>query len=625
MDGVTEKGRIRGRIIMSHDETTTGDLAHLRAWCAAPQRGALRDGALVFERSQGAWLDVQRSFPQLARRIEHAAYQASEFGLSYNFQEYVWEGECPLLMDASLSRRDDGGFVLDATLDAKRKGNALDRTLFDLALDHIDDVLLVTEAEPIDSPGPRIVYVNHAFTQMTGYFPEEVIGKSPRILQGPDTDPEQLARIRSALENWEPCRMELVNYRKDGSVFDAELSIQPIMDDTGWYTHWVAIQRDVTARKLAEQQKLHADRLRSLGVLAGGIAHDFNNVLTGIWGLLELMHIEDDPKERHVLHGEVTHALEQARSLTSRLLTFSRGGTAAHQTLDITPLLDEALAFNLRGTSINPALEVSGVLPNIHADDTQVRQVLSNLILNARHAMGGAGHITLSACVETSAARDLPDGLGPGEYVRIDVRDDGPGISLEDLARVFDPYFTTSSSGTGLGLSIVHGIMQRHGGAVRIRSEVGAGTTISSYWPADEGDLDEDSAVSEILPFVEGTTVVVVEDEPAIRRVVHRILERSGYTVLVASHDEEGYALMREHHVDMVLLDLNLHQGVGWLEIAKTVRRHYPEVEIVLMSGYADELSKLDEHAEHFEVFLPKPFTASQLKHAMHEASHKRI
>ena len=188
-----------------------------------------------------------------------------------------------------------------------------------------EDVIIITDAEPIDEPGPRIVYVNPAFTRMTGYSPEEVIGLTPRVLQGPKTCQVTRTRIRDALQEWQPIRCELLNYRKDGSEFWSELGITPVADGRGWFRYWVAVQRDVTGTKQRERELVNAQRLKAVGEMTGGIAHDFNNLLTGISGAAELLaqRVTQDAESAKLVEA-IRGAARSGSGQVRRLLSFSR-------------------------------------------------------------------------------------------------------------------------------------------------------------------------------------------------------------------------------------------------------------------------------------------------------------
>ncbi|MGQ9895944.1 MAG: PAS domain S-box protein [Acidobacteriota bacterium] len=372
--------------------------------------------------------------------------------------------------------------------------------LLEAVLNNINDVVIITEAEPIDPPGPRIVYVNPAFERMTGYTALEVIGQTPRILQGPETSAEARAQIRQALKNWQPIQVEVLNYRKDGSQFWADLAIVPIADATGWYTHWVAVQRDVTMRRRAEAEQRRRSSLEAVGKLSAGIAHNFNNLLAIIQGYGEMVRrdVADRPEVSRRIES-ILRAVKRGSQLVQELMLFTRQKEAQPQVLDVCQAVQETLdlARRLLPTEIEVE-ELSRVSPSeqslrAYLDPSRLSQAVLNLLLNARDAMPSGGRLTVAIgqqfitnpLVQFSAQIVFSHQVEPGDYVFVQVSDTGVGMTAETQRHIFEPFFTTKGvgEGTGLGLATVYGFVAESGGFIVVDSAPKAGTTMWLFFP----------------------------------------------------------------------------------------------------------------------------------------------
>jgi PAS domain S-box-containing protein len=458
------------------------------------------------------------------------------------------------------------------------------------AVEQAKEAILITDAE-LDLPGPRIIFVNPAFTQMTGYAAAEVIGKTPRLLQGPSSDRSVLDRLRQNLQRGEVFAGETVNYRKDGTEFELEWQIAPLRNADGATTHFVAIQRDITLRKQMEARLLQSQKLETVGKLAGGVAHEFNSILTAIIGQGELLRA--DLPAGSPLAGNVTSILQaanRASTLTRQLLAFGRKQFLQPETLDLNECLAgmQDMFHHLMGPDITTQIIPAPGLHAVRADAGQIEQVIVNMAINARDAMPNGGKLLLETAnilIDGESVRVYPE-LKPGHYVMLAITDSGYGMSDEVRARAFEPFFSTKGvgQGTGLGLSTCDGIIKQSGGHITIYSEPGWGTTFKIYLPRVEQEpatVPPPSRDSVELPS--GTeTVLLVEDDPALRDMAATLLRRLGYTVWEAGNGVEALDQINNRsteHIDLLFTDVVMpHMSGG--ELADLVRAISPGTKV---------------------------------------------
>ena len=358
----------------------------------------------------------------------------------------------------------------------------------------IDSVLITTA----DVEVPVIVYVNPAFTKMTGYTAAEVIGRTPRFLQGPRTDRKVLDRLKACLKSGEVFNGRSYNYRKDGSEFFNEWHIEPIYSPTGMITHFLAIQRDITERMLMEKTMMQTQKMESMWLMAGGIAHDFNNILSVVqgYGVMAMGKLNPDQPGYRELKSIIA-ASDKGADLTRRLLRFSRQEENVFRKLNLNILVADTVMLlgRLFPKNIGIKSNLDPAQPEIEADAGQIEQILINSAINARDAMPEGGALTISTLRLTLDKARLLNGqeIKPGDYVRMDVSDTGQGMSEETKTRLFQPFFTTKEigKGTGLGLSIMRSVLTQHRGAVEVKSEFGAGTTFSFFLPVRHDPLPD--------------------------------------------------------------------------------------------------------------------------------------
>jgi len=488
--------------------------------------------------------------------------------------------------------------------------------------------IVITDAE-LDLPGPRIVFVNPSFTKMTGYTEEEAIGKTPRILQGPLTDKAVLSRLRKNLELGEAFEGEAINYRKDGKEFYLEWQIAPIRNAGGKITHFVAVQHDITERKRLETHLFQSQKMETVGKLAGGVAHEFNSIMTAIIGQSELLLTDlppGDPLCRNAT--EIRTAAERAAILTRQLLAYGRKQILQPKIIDLNAVLTgmESTLRHLVGRGTDVRITPAAGLKAVKADAGQIEQVIMNMVMNASDAMPNGGKLTLETANVTLAEEytsGFPD-LKAGEYVMLAITDTGTGISEEVKGRIFEPFFSTKAigHGTGLGLSTCYGIIKQSGGHIGVYSEPGRGTTFKVYLPQVEHEAKVSIQRQQSLDLPPGTeTILLVDDDPALRMMAATLLRRLGYTVLAAADGIEALRLQQQSntgHVDLLFTDVVMPNMSG-KELADRVVALSPRTRTLFTSAYTENAIVHQGVLDKDVALLQKPFTPSALAHKLRE------
>jgi PAS domain S-box-containing protein len=482
----------------------------------------------------------------------------------------------------------------------------------------------------------RIEYVNPKFTQLSGYRRAEVQGRNPRILKSGTTPAEEYGRLWETILAGDEWRGEFQNQKKTGELYWERAAISPIRDPAGQITHFLAIKEDITERKLAEaehrrtqEQLVQAQKLESVGRLAGGVAHDFNNLLNVIQGYAELMlrAQSEDPRAQERIE-QILKASRRAADLTRQLLAFSRRQILEPRVVDLTVLVAdlEKMLRRLIGENILLKVIHQGQLGRIKADPGQIEQVLMNLAVNAQDAMPDGGSLTIElADADLARGHDAAhEDVAPGRYVVISMTDTGCGISPEVRSHMFEPFFTTKGlgKGTGLGLATVYGIVKQSGGHIWVDSREGAGTTFKVCFPSvDEPVSAPASAKKEGVPLGKGETVLLVEDDDTLRKLVCELLTGRGYSVHVAPTGIGALEAAAAYgtKVDLVVSDV-IMPGMSGPEFVRILRRHYPRVKVLFISGYTDEALVAQGVLEPGVRLLLKPFTEVALLQAVRSA-----
>ena len=554
---------------------------------------------------------------ELARAASEGRVEISGWRVRRDGSRFWANGTLAALHDAA------GGVVGFACVTrdetAKRRNDELLRSVLDNTLDGIIS---------IDQRG--IVHLfNRAAETIFGRSAAEVVGRSVNVLMPEPHSRDHDRYVGDYLRTGERkiigIGREVEGLRGDGSTVPIELSVTEFELDR--QTQFVGIVRDLSKTKLLEGQLRQAQKLETLGQLAGGIAHDFNNFLTVISGYSELLRAE--LPAAHPTQGmidAVRDAGDRAAGLTRQLLVFGRGRVLEPSVVDLNETVSEieTMLRRLIGEDILLTTVLAANLSPVRVDASQIGQVIVNLAVNARDAMPDGGELRIETReVELDNSHGAEHrGAGPGRYVALVVRDTGSGMTPEVQARVFEPFFTTKGpgTGTGLGLAVVHGIVRQSGGSIEVKSTAGAGTAFEIYLPAARGPVRRTSQTAASVAVGGNETILLVEDEDAVRKVIALALKNLGYLVLQASSGDAALEAVARHGsaIDLVVSDV-IMPGMSGPRLAEILQARQPGLRFLLLSGYADD-AIVGRGSLPAEVgFLQKPFTPTALTRKIRE------
>ncbi len=482
-----------------------------------------------------------------------------------------------------------------------------------LVVDHANDVIWSIDAEGC------IRFINAAAKTMFGFEPAELIGNPiTKIIHSRDlkTLKNEILSTLPEEKDSSGITIELVHQRSDQSECIGETKATPLYDSKGRLLEIIGITRDITEKKKLHEQLLHAQKMEAIGQLAGGVAHDFNNiivVINGYSGIILRKIPSDDPIRSNL--EEIIHAGNRAAALTRQLLAFSRRQVIQPQTVKVQDILQEMekMLRRLIGEDIQFITEIRADSSWIFIDPGQFEQIIMNLVINARDAMPNGGQLSIT--IQNLEGDEIPAEHQPlletGSHVMLAITDTGVGIDAMNLNHIFEPFFTTKEcgKGTGLGLSTVYGIVKQNHGHIFVQSKLEAGTTFYVYFPRIT-EFSETLASNRPAQKTKGTeTILVVEDNDPVRKLIVESLTDYGYTILSAKNGIEAIQIYREYSetIDLLLTDMVL-PGKSGLLVVQEIRQINPKIKIIYMSGYTDnEIVWNGIHGENIS-FISKPF-----------------
>jgi PAS domain S-box-containing protein len=579
-------------------------------------------------------LDVNRRYEEIVgvRREDVTNRLATDvYGLSAPpyLKEYASavQTQCPLVFETHFKPMDkhfvisvapmgDGLFAtifFDVT-EQKKTDEAMRN--FVTAIEQTTETILITDLDG------TIQYCNPAFEKVTGYSKEEAIGQNPRFLKSGKHNAEFYGQLWTTITQGKVWTGHLINKKKDGSFYEEEATISPIRYGSGKIAGFVAVKRDVTERRQLEDQLRQAQKLESVGRLASGVAHDFNNLLTVIVGYSDfLLDALKGPDPLRSYAEEIKNAGERAASLTKQLLAFSRKQVIEPKVLDLNVTIRQSIPMlqRLIGEDMVLKTHLDASLGQIMADPDQIHQVIMNLVVNARDAMPHGGRLDIETTNVDLLAEDCaaihPDAV-PGPCVLMAVTDTGHGMDETTRQQIFEPFFTTKEvgRGTGLGLSTVYGIIRQSGGWIGVRSEVGVGTSFRVYLPQVDGlPLEEANRLP--IPAERGVeTILLVEDQKAVRGFTKAALEKSGYHVIEASSGDDALAIAQQHPgpIHLLLTDVVM-PGMNGRELSEHLKELRPNLKVLFVSGYSADVIAHRGVVERGVALLSKPFSSAEL------------
>jgi two-component system cell cycle sensor histidine kinase/response regulator CckA len=497
-----------------------------------------------------------------------------------------------------------------------------ERRRLSAAIEQIAEGVIITDAQG------KILYVNPAFEQITGHSRSQVVGQSLHFLNSGKQDTAVHQEMLAAIAAGKVWHGRMVEKKQDGTPFTADIAVTPVCDEQGKIVNYVGLQHDVTHELQLERQYRQAQRMEAVGLLAGGIAHDFNNLLTVINGFAEMARMQLGPDDlARDLVGPILNAGRRAADLVRQLLAFSRQQVIKPERADLNSIVTGTGKILQRtiGEHVQMQITLAPGLWPVKVDPTQIEQVILNLAVNARDAMPDGGHLTIETANVVLGEECLTDhlGVGPGEYVLLAVSDTGVGMSEEVKAHIFEPFFTTKETGkgTGLGLATVYGIIEQSGGHVRVCSEEGQGAIFKIYLPRAAQaavPLTRDEQAGGLPRGKE--TVLLVEDEPALRELAALALEEQGYRVLKAGDGHEALRLAGERggQIRLLLTDV-IMPGMNGKVLAGQMAGTQPDMRTLFMSGYADSMVARHGLLEPGVAFIEKPFSLADLARKVRE------
>ncbi|MGE5604905.1 MAG: PAS domain S-box protein [Bacteroidota bacterium] len=488
-----------------------------------------------------------------------------------------------------------------------------ERELLLVTLRSIGDGVIAT-----DKNG-KVILINKTAERLSGWSQKEAFGKPLNkvfYVINDDTSQPYEDLVAKTISDNKIIRLDAaVLISKDLKEIYVNCNCAPIKTLSGENIGVVMVFQDITAKLRTDSELIKTEKMESLGILAGGIAHDFNNLLAGILANLQLAQIKME-------HGadikkylkETIETTRKASELTKQLLTFSKGGAPVKQPASIADLIKDTVNFCLTGSNLKSIFRISEDLKTVEIDAGQISQVLNNIIINAKQAMPKGGVIEVYA---HNVIIENDNHYKPGQYVKIIIKDHGPGISKENLSKIFDPFFTTKPNGSGLGLATSYSIIKKHDGYIEVESSEGAGASFVIYLPATESQPVQSDPRANFAQTGNGR-ILLMDDEETIRRVVGEMLTYSGYQVTSARDGSEAVAIYKSafdngQPFDVVIMDLTIPGGMGGQEALSHLLSINPKIKAIVSSGYANDPIIADYQKYGFAGVVIKPYKFDEL------------
>lgn len=513
---------------------------------------------------------------------------------------------------------------LQQEIDERRQAEeslAAEKERLDVTLRSLRERVIATDTEG------KILLFNKAAENSTGWTQEEAIGQpldvvfhiiNEKTRERCEKPIEKIIKLGGTIG----LANHTVLISRDGTERLIDTSGATIYDKEDNIIGVVLIFRDITEKRKIEEELLKVQKLESIGMLAGGIAHDFNNILAIILGNAELAEIYSPGDKVLERLARIENAAFRAEGLTQQLLTFAKGGAPIKETASISKLIKDTAGFTLSDSNVKCELFSPDDLWPVEIDIGQMSQVVNNLIINAREAMPKGGTIEIKAeniIVGTEEEMALPE----GKYIKLSFKDQGVGISKEQLPKIFDPFFTTKEGSSGLGLSTTFSIIKKHGGLITAKPNAGAGTTFYIYLPASSREILTKKEVEE-RPFVGQGRILLMDDEEDLRNTVGEVLNGFGYEVELAKDGAEVIEMYQKNReagkpFDVLVMDLTIPGGMGGQETIRKLIEINPEVKAIVSSGYSNDPVMSDFKKYGFCGFIAKPYNFKELAEALNK------
>ncbi|MHA1721382.1 MAG: PAS domain-containing hybrid sensor histidine kinase/response regulator [Promethearchaeota archaeon] len=460
--------------------------------------------------------------------------------------------------------------------------------------------------------------VNPAVTDTLGYSKDEILNHSAFDFVFLETNSPSIPAFPNQNNLREVSLQQVEILKKDGDRITIEYSTQDIIRN-GKKSGLLAFCRDISNRKKIIEERFRQQKIESIGLLAGGLAHDFNNILVSILGNINLLQMEQESftNEQQDMLTDLEHAARQARNLTKQLLTFSKGGAPIKKPESIEEVIRDSANFILRGSKSKCVFDFELNLPPVDIDAGQINQVLNNILINASQAMPDGGIIKINVfCEQIENNSIIP--LKPGKFVKLEISDTGVGIPKSIQHKIFEPYFTTKSAGSGLGLTTSYSILKKHKGYITFSSKEGVGTTFLIYLPVSIKKKQVKNEQRKQIKF-SNKQIFVLDDDKNIHRLLKRVLNQMGLDIVSSYNGKDilvdfQKAEKQGKKINLVFLDLTIPGGIGGKEAVKILRKHYPELKIIVFSGYSNDQVIANFKDYGFDDYLEKPFSIKQLQ-----------